>query len=533
MLSTRLAARENMRVLDYALSKKEFDDIQSGKKKAPQQGLFRSLHADYIATGVLTAHGEGVSLQMTFYSAAAASKTQTFVMSADKEDAVMSSLDRLTADIDSRLSGSSPGGNAPAEVANTVSQAQNTVANDQMAAFRTPNPERAYKTGIYAGGSIIGAENSGMPVSSQGVRKSTPLSMKMVGMAMGDLEGNGQREIVAAGDEELRIFQFNEGRFQQVAKLQISPRLKIHAVNVADVDKSGRSLIYISATEEKTISSLVLSWDKAHGLQTIHKNVRWYLRPMAIPHDGVVLVGQQKGPDENILAFPGLYELTFSKGNDVPKQGKQISVPKSVNLFDFSLADLNGDGKIEKIVIDKNEKMSVYDEANSLLWTSEENFGGSPNYLGPGWTNLGPSDDRIFVPTRIIAVDIDHDKKQEIIVGRNKRSSYSFFRNLRTYDDGYVSCMTWTGTAMAELWHTNTLSGMVADYSLQSVLVSGGNPYGAQPADAEKKESLTVFIGQIPEAAIYNVLVSASPETILYAYNVDIVQKNDKTKELR
>jgi len=66
----------------------------------------------------------------------------------------------------------------------------------------------------------------------------------------------------------------------------------------------------------------------------------------------------------------------------VPKQGKKLSLPKSVNLFDFALADLNGDGMVETIAVDREEKLTVYDQAGALLWISNENFGGSKNYLG-------------------------------------------------------------------------------------------------------------------------------------------------------
>jgi hypothetical protein len=531
MLATRLAANDGIRVLDSALSPKDLSEIKTGKKQAPSQGLFNRLHADYIVAGALGSHGEGLSLQLTLYPASAAGKIQTISVSAEKEDQILASVDRLAADVGSRVSMPSMSSSIAAATPEAAPKAQESGTVDQMAAFRTPNPERLYKTGIYAGGRIVGAENSGMPVSSEGVKKSAPLSMKMVGMAIGDLEGNGEQDIVVAADEELRLYHYNQGRFLQIAKLKISPRLKIHAINLADVDKSGKSKIYISATEERTASSLILAWDKEQGLQTLHKNIPWYIRPMEIPGQGLVLVGQQKGTDDNVIIFPGLYELTFTKGSNIPKQGKQVPVPKSVNLFDFTFADLNGDGKFETIVIDKDEKLAVYDQANTLLWISQENFGGSPNYFGKDTMNATPETDRVFVPTRIIAVDMNHDNKQEILVGRNRRSSYTFFRNIRTYDDGFVSCLSWTGSVMRELWHTNTLGGIVADYSL--LQAQDGSRQKAGPSQSDepaKKNSLTFIIGQVPETAVYNVLLSGSPESVLYAYTVDILKKNDSAK---
>jgi hypothetical protein len=301
-------------------------------------------------------------------------------------------------------------------------------------------------------------------------------------------------------------------------------------MNLADLDKSGRKEIYISATEGTMVSSLVVVWDKAHGLQTLHKNVRWYLRPMEVPGEGMVLAGQEKGIEDNIVVSPGIYEVTMKKGSDTPQRGKKLALPKSVNLFDFALADLNGDGQVETIAIDKNEKLSVYDQAGALLWISTENFGGSTTYLGPSWTSPTLRDDKVFVPARIIVTDANHDKKPELIIGRNQRGtySYSYFKNSRSYNGGYISCMTWTGSAMTELWHTNLLDGMIADYSFRlGPQGAGARSAGGEGAKATDpgKSSATLFVGQISDKSLLDVLTGTDSETNIFAYDIEFMLK--------
>jgi hypothetical protein len=533
MLVSRLAARDGVRILDFSLSQKELDEIKSSKKQDLAKGLFARLQADYLASGVLYSMANGLNLQITLYSASLSGNPIKFTMLAENDEKILSSLDGLAQEIGDKISGTNgPRENAKEAVSEDAQKQQAPSLSDGSAGFQTAHPDRLYKKGIYAGGSIVGGENAGIQVTSQGVRKSAPLSMQMVTMAVGDLDGDGVEEIVLATDGELQFYHFREGRFALIAKSPISKRLKVHAINLADLDGNGKMEIYISATDENTVSSVVAEWDKARGLQMLHKNIHWYLRPMEISGEGVVLTGQEKGPEESILVFPGIYRLTMEKGKDVPKKGQRLSLPDSVNLFDFVLADLNGDGAVEKVVIDKNEKMLVYDQNNSLLWVSNDEFGGSKNYIGPRWQGTNITRDRIFVPTRIIATDVNNDKKQDIIIGRNKRETYSFFANMRSYNGGFISCLTWTGTGMAELWHTNLLPGLIADYSFElGYTEKGKKTIAANQAIVNKgpgKKPATLFLGQIPESTVYNLLIPAKDETVLFSYQLDFMDESGK-----
>jgi hypothetical protein len=221
----------------------------------------------------------------------------------------------------------------------------------------------------------------------------------------------------------------------------------------------------------------------------------------------------------------------MEKGRDLPKKGKRLSLPDSVNLFDFVLADLNGDGAVEKVVIDKNEKLLVYDQNNNLLWVSNDEFGGSKNYIGPRWQGTNITKGRVFVPTRIIVADVNKDNKQDILIGRNKRDTYSFFSNLRSYSGGFISCLTWTGSEMSELWHTNVLPGLIADYSFEWEHTDKGKRTKADQAVENRgagKKPATLFLGQIPESTVYNLLIPAKEETVLYSYQLDFMDESGK-----
>jgi hypothetical protein len=531
MLSSRLAARDGIQILDYSLSQKDVDEMRAAKKQDLAKGLFGRLHADYLATGAIYSTAGGLHLQITLYTESAEGSPLKFTMLAENDERILSSLDQLAQEIGDKVTGT-PAMPMTENAASGEGGKQTAPAGSEgMAGFQTAHPDRLYKKGIYAGGGIVGGENAGTQVSAKGVRKSSPLSMQMVSMAVGDLDGDGVDEIVLAADGELQIYHYREGRFVQFAKTPISQKLKVHALNLADLDKTGKKKIYLSATDENTISSLIAEWSKDHGLHIVHKNMRWYIRPMEIPGEGMVLAGQEKGPDDNTLVFPGIYRLKMEKGSDVPKKGQQLSLPDQVNLFDFVFADLKGDGGVETVVIDKNEKMLVYDQNKALIWVSNDEYGGSKNYLGSRYFTSNMTKNKIFVPARLLAVDLNNDKKQEIIISRNKRDTYSFFANFRSYNGGSISCLAWTGAAMSELWHTNQLPGLIADYSFNmgASRKKGSSQSAAMEAGGETaKQPATLFVGQIPESAIYNLLIPAKDETVLFSYQLDFMDESGK-----
>lgn len=506
MLASRLAAKPGVQLVDYAMQEAEIKKmVAAGQESGDAAALYSKLQTDYLVTGALYATATGLKVQVNLSSAGMkASQNLSSVM--ENEEQLIAAVGTLVEEITQKMFGT-PG-------SENVRVDDKVMKSDEISGFRTEHPEKQYKKGALGGGAIVGATGD---VSARGVKKSSSIPTVIVSMDTGDLDGDGEKEIVFASHTALQVFHYTNDRFQKVTEFELLPTYKIHAVTIADLDKDGKSEIFVSGHERVDLSSLILSWSSQGGMKVLGKNIRWYLRPLFLPGEGMVLAGQSGNniPEQGFVQ-PGLYTMTISPGYASVGRGSKIPLPSSVNLFDFIRVDLDMNGTVETVATDRNERLLVYDNQNNLLWVSDEEFGGSRNYVAEERAVSLTKDNRdrkvVFVPTKLLARDINGDGKPEIVIGRNKRVSYRFLENYRSYDGGNIACLTWDGSSMRELWRTNTIAGYIADYSFSIT-------------DAAKKQQSVeqqaqLYVGQVPSDTFLGLLAAKESKLLIYEMNI-------------
>lgn len=517
MLASRLVAKDDVQLVDYAIQETELKKLEATSNGKGDLGtVFSRLQTDYLVSGALYATKNGLKIQIIVTSAESSANPQSFSMVAEDEEQVIPVIGSLSEEIVQKVlhhhSSVTPSG-------------QTATEDGGNNGFLTEHPEKQYRKGLLGGGSIISSDGANASVSAKGMRASSIIPVEIIAIDSGDLDGDGQQEIVFASKTEIQVSRYKEGRFQSIGSYSLRPTFKIHAVTLADLDGDKKLEIYISANERFRVSSLIMSWSTEEGIRTLTENIPWYLRPVSLPGEGTILLGQG-GSNDAAKGYlgNGVFRLVVEGKLSSFRRGIRLSLPSSVNLFDFTWADIDGNGVIEIVAIDRNEKLLVYDGQNKLMWVSDQNFGGSQNYIGPsrgekntsdsasGAVDLDADRDLSFLPTRLIARDIDDDGKQEIIVGRNKRDSFRFLRNYRTYDGGDIACLSWQNSEMKEVWRTSTVPGYIADYS-----------FFLPPADIQKNERKSVsqlYVGQIPENAFLGFLPTKESKVLIYEFEI-------------
>lgn len=517
MISSRLAANPGVEVVDYTLTPEELKTLHGAKEGAASgEAVFSRLKTDYIISGSLYALQTGLKIQATLNGKPSLPVPEgVFTVLAVNEEHIISSVEDLVDDIVSR-------GMSKPDDRSFMAEVQ-TDQKEGIAGFNTEHPDKMFKKGLY-GGAIVAEGN--MKVESLGVRRSSDLPLTIVSMATGDLDNDGTLEIVAASRTSVEIYRFDETLFKKLAEYKFSTTYKIHAVNIADLNKDGQAEIYVSANDTALAASAILTWSSSGGMQQLKTGINYYIRPLNTPSEGWILAGQ-KGNKDSKTGFieKNIVKLDLSQDLKGITEGKVLPLPEKISLFDFVWADLEGNGVQKLVSVDRHEKLLVYDANNSLLWVSENDYGGSRNFIGPPKSMmssmggmLGKNDDSalerpiVYIPTRLLAVDIDNDGKDEIIIGNNKRTTPKWFFNFREYDGGSVVCLSWRDSQMIDVWRTNTVTGYLADYTF---LLPGN-----QPAKNSSKGTNLLYIAQVPDKQTLGFSFSSDSKLLKYEMNI-------------
>ncbi len=523
MLLARLSRFKDIRIVTVPLGDEEIralqQEVQAGKLSEARQKLGGS----WLLEPSMYSLKDGMQINLSLTPLQGGRPT-SFAEKIDSQDQIMSAVNSLTADIYATV--------AELESEENLSPLTEK-EDDALSGFATPHPERDYKKGIYGGSGIIAGDQGGAGFESRGIRKSGILPMQVESLVVGDLDNDGKNELIVSSQSKIRVFTYDDLNFRMVAKYDFSPVMKIHALNIGDHDRSGTQKLYISANEGRYASSAILSWNGTETMQPLSQKLRWYIRPVTLPGRGEVLIGQQTSlrAIDNYLS-PGVFELIRDPDSGRLTKGAKLLLPEDTNLFDFIKADLNGDGSMETVVIDKKMKMQVYDAALNLIWVSSASYGGSKRYFGPHWQknkatnrlsgmNLSDQDNRqlVFIPGRLDTKDITGDGLPEVVVGTNEINvATKYLSNTRSFDGGSVACLGWSGQGLIELWQTSHIGGYVADYFFDE---------DAEQADDKGKVINRLYVAQIPVTPIWNQFLSGN-ESKLLAYEMVVKKVEEK-----
>ena len=503
ILISRVASGSSVALVDRPFAASELNRLRNLEGERLHANLPK-MDADFLLKGGLYAVQSGLQLQLSVIPLNSQAEASNFSAFAGAERQIIPAVEDLAQSASAQLRGES----LPAETPPGL--AKEETASKANAGFDTEHPDRLYRRWNAQG--ETGAVEAEAGLVRATMQRGEPIKRAANAMAVGDLEGNGKRQLVLVTDGSLRLFSLDDKmNGQAIASYSFPADIRVNMVSLANLSGRPGLEIYVSASDGNQPYSAIFTY---HGgkLTPMMKGIRWYIRPVEKPGQGVELLGQggNDHPESGYLG-QGVHRLRLRPDFSGLDDEGVVTLPPGVGVFDFAWFDADGDGKLKLAAIDGKSKLKIFNAQGELLWVGKDEYGGSGNFIGPSLGSDKNNNNNLrllrYIPGRILVVK-GNDGKDGIIVSAHKAGFLNtWLPNSRDFSDGRLHYLVWDGAGMKEGGKTAQLGGAIADYGLP------------QPAAGKTKtDSLQLVVAQRPGRAFFGFTIDDS--TVLIGYRL-------------
>lgn len=299
-------------------------------------------------------------------------------------------------------------------------------------------------------------------------KEDIPFGVRWV--SVGDLDGDGKNEIVVSNGNKIRVYRYADGKFALIWEEKDSKRAYNQLyIDAADINKDGKAEIFVTNLIKDRLYSYVIEWRDGE-FKKIQKDMKYFLRVQAMTSSDSILLCQEIG---NKTPFYGNVKRCEWDGEKF-KEGERFPLPKGVNIYGFTIADLDANGDEEIIAIDDTEHIRIYSMDGKQVWRSPDRYGGYGTSFDFDFVDdiAGAREKKATINGRLIVKDIDGDGRLELILSKNVPTTYAF-ESFRGYLYGEMYVLQWNGVALNEMWKIKKVSGFIDDFTVADLTNEG------------------------------------------------------------
>lgn len=491
MLSSRLAWQGKVQVIDRTATNQALQGHKSDISLDEALSVARNLKADYVLFGSMTALGQSISIDAKMAPVSGNAEPVTLVAQTKSLDDVIPRINQFAQDINQKIFARPADSSMTASSASSGSGAENEGMSNRNPELLVPDSMIESRDKIsYLNPNFVEV-TSDASLHQPGIWRSQTFSGGIVGMDIGDLDGDGRTEIVTVTKDKVTVFRKENQGLQTIGSYDGTKMDHFLWVSVVDSNRDGHAKIFVTNLRKlnqtrpsqintaagdqgylEELRSFVLSYDNGK-LQVVAKDIPYFLNGIDMPKQGKVLIGQEKARRTEGTFKSGIYEMQLAGGTLRPSTA--VNVPRHCNVFNFAFADVKNDHSNDVAIIDGSNRLVILNPAGDRIWKSDKLFAATTN------TFEGRVEDRRYnqvdlygIPSPILITDLNKDGTPEIVVNRSSDSLGKFLPNaLKYFDKGEIVSLAWDNMGLVENWKTREIAGMVTSMRIGDLNNSG------------------------------------------------------------
>jgi TolB-like protein len=478
MLSSRLYQEGKVSIVDKIATQTLIGIPDMSITEAMAVSAAKKIGADYVLLGSLTVFGETISTDAKFIDATTGRSKVTFSRSGQQRGDVILHMQALAQNINEAVFGAK----APVQ--------QQPLTKSQDAADNRMNPEKLWE--MESGGEKEKKPAGPAPVApgkkfndGAAIIKATPAPAKTVagppapdsytssdfklkirGIASGDVDGDGQPEIVFISAKAVYIYRFTGSDLKEVQTIKGNRSDNYISVDVADINQNGNAEIFVVnfLTGDSRLASFVLEYGQGN-YHTVADNQRWYYRVIHEAGSGDRLLGQQRSREDEFFSGP-VHRLSWSAGNYASTG--TLSLPSDTTLYEVAFGKIFNDDRTLTATYASGGRLQILDQNGNDVHVGADAFGEGAVELEFSYN--APADakakDTYYIPQRIQVGDFNNTGENEIAVVKNKDAAGGLFKRLRIYKSGRIQILSWKGGEFKKVFETPETPGHISDYAV-------------------------------------------------------------------
>lgn len=450
MLSTRLAQEGKVLPLGEAAVQQAVQGIPGPFDETKAYQLGAQADVEYVVFGTITVFGDSVSTDARFLDIRNQKPVVTFSQFGKNQGDVLYHINLFAGEVNEKAFGRKTYVYRKSETPESQTGAETS---------RRKHPD-----------TLIRTDRKGSPLTmglgQSGVWRSRRYKSHLNGVAVGDVDGDGNNETVFVGSNRLFIHRYVEGRFEKIKEIAGRQTDKYISLDVADINQNGIPEIFVTnyLEDDRKLSSFVLEWT-GKAFKRITSGKRWYYRVLTEDGKEPVLLGQKRGID---YAFSsGVNKMKWQGGTYEPMD--RLKLPKNTIIYGFTFGDAMNNGQDHLVTYSRKGKLRMFDPEGREIWKSKDRYGGSTIYVEYPMeysASIGEHKemDRYYLPLRVHVTDVDQDGKKEVVAVKNQDIAGSRIRRFRYYENGLIEGLAWDQIGLRQIWTTREFSGPILDF---------------------------------------------------------------------